>query len=140
MKRRPLARTPSLSRSSGLRRRRKPPNAAEDLSARAEWKIPHYGLCECGCDPPAFSWHLERHHVFSAELIKQEGRLDLLWDWERNSMLLVPRHHSRHTNAVHRIPLSAVPQLAFEFGRELLGEDRMTLYLCRQYGHGELAA
>lgn len=128
MKRSPLSRTSALRRRHSLRARRKPADRTDP--ARAIWKVPHAGFCQCGCN--RFALHLERHHVTTLEAIKAEGRMDVAWDLG-NSMLLHELCHSRHTSAFRKIRLEKVPELALAFAVDLLGEDRAALYLARHY-------
>lgn len=118
-----------LSRKTLLRRGRPKPVNRND-PARIAWKEPTGGYCQCGCQ--RFSMHLEGHHVLEAQLLKREGREDVLWD-PRNRMMLAPACHSNHTSAFRRIALKAVPAPAVAFAVEVLGEDRAALYLARMY-------
>jgi hypothetical protein len=126
-----MKRSPLL-RKSPLRSRRRPPRPAEDLVARAAWKDPRHGWCECGCDPKAFAQHLERHHVVSQSKLKQIGRHDELWNLA-NSMLLVKRHHAWHTDHFKLIRIEFVPVLALQFALEVLGEGPAAAYLESHY-------
>lgn len=115
MKRSPLKRKPRVKR---------------DEPGRDAWKASKAGPCQCGCH--RFSMHLERHHVIELQRIRQEGRDDLAWDL-RNSMLLHPHCHGRHTSAMHRIAIERIPEEALAFAVDLLGEDRAALYIARYY-------
>ncbi len=50
----------------------------------------------------------EAHHVVHKNQLKRDGRLDLIWH-PLNGIGLTTRRHSRHTLAVERVPLLALP-------------------------------
>lgn len=98
--------------------------------ARLAWGEPTSGNCQCGCDRWAL-W-LEAHHVLTRNRLRQEGRLDVEWD-TRNRMYLHKDCHTRHTDAVRRVPISSIPQQAIDFCREILGDGPAGIYLARTY-------
>ncbi len=51
---------------------------------------------------------LEAHHVVTQQQLRLAGRHDLLWD-PRNGMTVCGLVHRRHTQAIQRIPASAIP-------------------------------
>ncbi len=96
-----------------------------------EWHAAISGRCEvCGMRGP-----LERHHVVAEQVVRREhGAV-----WDLSNSLELGRYcacHRRHTNAVSRLPRSAVPPSAERFAVELLGEDRAADYLSRYYSGG----
>lgn len=128
MKRSPISRFSPLQRRSPLRQR---PKKVSRTESEFLWKQTVSGFCQCGCS--RFSLRLERHHVLDAQFLKRERHTAHLWD-QRNSMLLHPLCHARHTNAFRRIPIEAVPEAALAFAVDLLGEDRAAVEIARRYG------
>lgn len=81
-------------------------------------------------DPNAWT---EVHHVIAQQRLKRYARendlpakslLALLTD-PRNSIVVCKRHHGNHTVRVEPIPMSAIPDAAWEFAKELGLEDEM---------------
>ena len=86
-------------------------------------------------DPNAWT---EIHHVISQQRLKKYARenslpamrlLEILTD-PRNSIVLCKRHHGNHTVRMERIPMSAIPDAAWEFAKELGLEEE----LIEEYG------
>ncbi len=125
-----MKRTP-LQRRSQLRSR--PRTVDRNDPARVAWKVPHSGWCQCGCTPPVFALHLERHHVYPLSKLKQLGRMDQAWTLA-NSMLLAPQHHRWHTDHFRLIPVQFVPAAAVEFVEGLIGADASLEFFLRAYG------
>lgn len=67
---------------------------------------------------------LQGHHVVEKEALKKLAKsrgldlVQLLWD-PRNGMAVRRSRHARHTNRFDPLPISSVPQSAWEFAREL---------------------
>ena len=113
-----------------MREKRRGP---EDLKApgREAWKKPHWGPCAgCGLDD-----RLIRHHVLYLSHLKAEGVAPELWFDLRDALSLSQwcKCHSRQHSGAQRIPASILPPAAHEFGIEVLGEGRWTLYVARYY-------
>lgn len=117
-----------LKRYTALRSRPKKPTRTE---AEYAWKDHGPGYCQCGCD--RYALRRERHHIIERSWLVKNGYGRYEFD-QRNSMLLHPLCHARHTSAFRRIPIEAVPEAALAFCVELLGEDRAALELTRRYG------
>jgi 5-methylcytosine-specific restriction endonuclease McrA len=123
---------------SPLRRKRKPSKQPAELermsafkeAARAHRGIPpefHHGCMACG-DLLDGGWHA--HHVVTQQHVRRaDGDV---WD-PRNAMRLCTPCHDAHHNRTRPIPLSAVPESAFEFADELLGRDGADAYWDRFY-------
>lgn len=131
MKRSPLSRKTVLNRTSSLSRRPKAVVNRTDPT-RVAWKTPRAGWC-ANCS--RYTLHLHRHHCVYEQHLRAEGRADVLYDM-RNALDLCERCHSAHHSAMRRLPLAVVPQLAREFGVEVLGEDAAILYFARYYSSG----
>jgi len=98
--------------------------------AEMEWKILRYGKCS-RCQKQG---QLQRHHVYTRQLIRREHRLDLEYDL-RNGLDLgayCPCHGGHHSG-VHRLPARLVPDSALLFGLELVGSARAAAYIRRYY-------
>lgn len=119
----------ALMRHSPLRAR---PKKVTRTEAEFAWKDHRSaGPCQCGCF--RFSMHLERYHILERSWLVKNGFGRHQWD-QRNSMLLHPLCHARHTNAFRRIPVEAIPEAALAFALDLLGEDRAAMEIARRYG------
>ena len=119
----------SALRRSPLRRHRRPSLPPVDLAARAAWKDPQTGFCECGCN--RFSMHLHRHHVVLQQIVRREAGNE----WAlANSMLLHPDCHRRHHDCIRKIPVERVPVDALAFALDLLGEGGAAHYFHSRYG------
>ena len=63
--------------------------------------------------------HLQAHHGLSRQRLRRHGLEHLYWD-PRNSIPACEEPcHRRHTLALARIPLAALPQAALDFAEEL---------------------
>jgi hypothetical protein len=103
-----------------------------DEPGRREWKKAHWGPCAvCGEDD-----QLVRHHcLYEQHLRGQEGLAGaVIWDL-RNALNVGMwcKCHARQHSGAQRIPASLLPAAAHEFGIEILGEGRWTLYVARYY-------
>ena len=126
MKRSPLIRRTRLKRQ---RTTQKPRPSDVECAIFTE---PSGGYCDCGCG--RFAIWRDNHHVIPQQLIKREGRQDLLWDI-RNRMRLHRFCHERHTNCSHKLSISVVPDAALVFAVEFFGDDqRAADWFCRHYG------
>lgn len=97
-------------------------------AGRVEWKEPHAGFCQCGCN--RFSMHLHRHHVVYEQIVRREGGDP----WAlANSMLLHENCHAAQHSGFRRIHVENLPLAAVDFARRLLGEDRAALFIDRYY-------
>jgi len=110
----PLAAGKALARGTArLKARRRP--AVGTVEQREKFKLwVCHPLAVCAvtddgpCDGP-----LEAHHVVSQQWLRKQCATKpdqlawLLWH-TANGMPLCERHHRRHTNAVRRVPLSAL--------------------------------
>lgn len=118
-----------LRRKSSLRSR--PKHIDRTDPARMAWKTPMWSACTvCG----KVGW-LINHHVLAEQHIPEE-RPELLYDL-RNAMRVgvdaTCLCHARHTNAFQRIPITLISEQAWEFARELFGEETARAYFERRY-------
>lgn len=79
---------------------------------------------------------LEAHHVIPQQAIRKWARAahvgsdvlaDALWD-PGNGLAVCRRHHDRHTRAVCRLPVSAIPATSLVFARALGLEHLLARY------------
>lgn len=97
--------------------RKRPSDAEERESFKRRVLTMDAGECQVhefatDCEGP-----LEAHHVITQQQLRHAGRHELLWS-PRNGMTVCELAHTRHTKAVLRIPLSALPARALEFARD----------------------
>lgn len=82
------------------------------------------GVCPIA-DDGRHDGDLEAHHVVTQQALRRlyEGHIDddalaaILWD-DRNGLAVCGRHHRRHTLAIRRLPITAVPLDAILFATE----------------------
>ena len=120
-----LRRTPLRDRSREQRQA-----VIRDTPGRDAWVKPHYGPCaSCGLDD-----RLIRHHILYLFHLKTEAPPERWFDL-RNALDLSMwcKCHARQHSGSQRLPVSILPPAAHEFGIEVLGEGRWTLYVARYY-------
>lgn len=119
-----------LKRKTPLRAKRHHLKLVDD-PAREAWKSPVAGVCGCGCG--TWAARLERHHVLQEQYVKRaDGPLHDL----RNSILLAPDCHRRHTDHFQKLPFSCLSPESVWFAIDLLGIGPATNYFVRMYDMG----
>ena len=63
--------------------------------------------------------HLQAHHALSRQRLRRLGLEHLFWDPRNAVAVCEDPCHRRHTSALDRIPLAALPQAALDFADEL---------------------
>jgi hypothetical protein len=92
-----------------------------DPVARLEFKVAVLALdgrCLAHADQRDCSGPLQAHHVLSQQQLRKRGFPERLWD-PANGMTVCEGAHSRHTLAVERLTIAAVPARCIRFAREL---------------------
>lgn len=133
--RRPIQRKSELKRGKRLRSKPKEPMSQREKDAAGAWfrsvmetakvRIEGRPLPVDAVDgkPGSADDPLEAHHVIEKEDLKKLAKsrgldiVQLLWD-PRNGMAVRRSRHVRHTNRFDPLPVSAVPESAWEFARE----------------------
>lgn len=100
---------------------KKRPLTAEERAARAIFK-PTVLRLDGGCvvhryHPDLCEGPLQAHHVIQQQTLRKWNLFKELWD-PRVGMTVCERVHERHTLAVERIPLNAIPGRCLRFARE----------------------
>lgn len=120
MKRTPLLRkSPLKAGSARLKVRRRETVGTVEQRERFKLTVCHpYAVCAVTDDGPC-DGPLHAHHVVPQSWLRKRWARSamlafVLWD-PANGMALCERHHRRHTNAVRRVPLSALTPAHCEF-------------------------
>lgn len=138
MKRSPLKRTATLSRSPLARKRplRSRVKARTPETGEAAFKLVQRGHCSiCG----KWGW-VRRHHVLTESKVRQEGADP----WALRNAIIIgvggeggARYtcdcHANHHAASRKIPIELVPEDALAFAVDVLGEARAADYFRRRY-------
>jgi hypothetical protein len=88
-------------------------------------------LCICGCGHPAVALH---HVVYQQEIRRRNGDTS-----DPRSMVPVAQVcHERHHSHFRSLPLSVLPDEAFDFARDLMGAGAAFNYLGRHYSGADV--
>lgn len=127
------------------RRRRGSPGTPEQRRRFKDATL-RWASWECAvADDGEHGGDLQAHHVTTQEAIRRwcrdrhvdnGTRADLLWD-PANGMCVCERHHNRHTLAIRRLPVYAIPATAYTFANALgLGQLIDRYYRTRDEADG----